>query len=317
MVQSPKPTAAPEQVGRSTYDDEALTIQARDMDFHWDDVPLHYIPGRMVATHVYNCMHLLLPEGEKAMSAALAQALPLIDDPRLKEEVVGFIGQEATHADNHGGVLERLVELGLDARPVLSRLDKLLSVIMADFGDKRIRHQLLCERLALFSALEHFTAVWGKFFLESEGLANSGMHPMVLDLLKWHGAEEVEHRSVVFDAYQHIDGSYARRVRMGILGSLALAAAGFMTLGYLVAKDPERTATRNPWKRYVAPCLDFIKATREQIIPNTIGFLTEIPVYIRPGFHPSQLPGMDLAVRYLAEAPIKHHGPSNHSSLAS
>ncbi|THV10545.1 metal-dependent hydrolase [Nocardioides caeni] len=277
------------------------------MDFCWDDVPLHYIPGRMVATHVYNCMHLLLPEGEKAMSAALAQALPLIEDPRLKEEVVGFIGQEATHADSHGGVLERLVELGLDARPVLGRLDQLLTVIMGDVADERIRHQLLCERLALFSALEHYTAVWGKFFLESEGLSGSGIHPMVLDLLKWHGAEEVEHRSVVFDAYQHVDGSHARRVRMGVLGSAALAAAGFLTLGYLVAKDPARTATRNPWKRYVAPVAEFVGATRDGVIPNMLGFLTEIPVYVRPDFHPSQLPGMELAVRYLAEAPIRHH----------
>lgn len=290
----------------SPYDEEALAIHARDMDFSWGDVPLHYIPGRMVATHVYNCMHLLLPEGEKAMSAALAQALPLIEDPRLAEEVVGFIGQEATHADSHGGMLERLVDLGLDARPVLRRLDKLISVIMADFGDDRIRRHLLCERLALFSALEHFTAVWGKFFLESEGLAASGMHPMVLDLLKWHGAEEVEHRSVVFDAYQYVDGSYARRVRMGVLGSLALAAAGFMTLGYLVAKDPQRTRTRNPWRRYVAPLLEFFRATRDRVIPNTLGFLTEIPVYARRDFHPSQLDGMDLAVRYLAQAPIRH-----------
>lgn len=90
---------------RIRYDAEAHAIHARDMDFHWDDVPLHYIPGQLVATHVYNCMHLLLPEGEKAMSKALADVLPLIDDPRLHEEVVGFIGQEATHADSHGDVL--------------------------------------------------------------------------------------------------------------------------------------------------------------------------------------------------------------------
>ncbi|HET7689855.1 MAG TPA: metal-dependent hydrolase [Nocardioidaceae bacterium] len=289
----------------TTYDAEAHAIHARDMDFHWDDVPLHYIPGQLVATHVYNCLHLLLPEGEKAMSKALADALPLIDDPRLHEEVVGFIGQEATHADNHGDVLERLVELGLDPRPVLTRLERLLDVVMLDQGSERVRHQLLCERLALFAALEHYTAVWGQFFLESEGLADSGIHPMVLDLLRWHGAEEVEHRSVVFDAYQHVDGSYLRRARMGVLGSLALAATGFLTLGYLVAQDPERRASRNPYRRYVAPAVEFVQATRKRVIPNTLDFLTEIPVYLRPGFHPSQLDGMELAVRYLATAPIR------------
>ena len=289
------------------YDDEAYAIHARDMDFQWDDVPMHYIPGQMVATHVYNCMHLLLPEGEKAMSAALAQALPHIDDPRLHEEVVGFIGQEATHADNHGGVLERLVELGLDARPVLTRLDRLLALLMADYGTEQVRHQLLCERLALFAALEHYTAVWGKFFLESEGLSGSGIDPMILDLLKWHGAEEVEHRSVVYDAYMHVDGGYFRKARMAVLGSAALTAAGLMTLGYLVAQDPVRKQSRNPWKRYVSPAVEMVTATAKGVIPNFTCFVTEVPVYLRPGFHPSQLEGMDLALRYLATAPVKEH----------
>lgn len=287
------------------YVDEAHAIRARDMDFSWHDVPLHYIPGQMVATHVYNVMHMILPEGEKAMSAALAQALPLIDDPRLREEVIGFIGQEATHADNHEGVQERLVELGLDFGPVLTRLQRLMEVIMGDHGNEKVRHQLLCERLALFSALEHYTAIWGKFFLESEGLADSGIDPTILDLLRWHGAEEVEHRSVVFDAYQYVDGSYARRFRMAIVGTSLLFGAGMLSLGYLVAQDPDRKATKNPLKRYFGPVLELARAQRDGIIPSIFSGFTDLPVYLRPGFHPSELEGMDLAVRYLASAPIK------------
>lgn len=287
------------------YAEEAHAIRPREMDFRWDDVPLHYLPGQMVATHAYNVMHMLLPEGEKAMSAALAQALPLIDDPRLREEVIGFIGQEATHADSHEGVQDRLAQLGVDFGPALSRLRKLIDIIMGDYGSERVRHQLLCERLALFSALEHFTAVWGKFFLESEGLANSGIDPMVLDLLRWHGAEEVEHRNVVFDAYQYVDGSYFRRLRMGILGTAWLFGAGVLSLAYLISQDPERRSRRTVYGRYVSPVVELIRAQRNGVIPNLLGGFTELPQYLRPGFHPSELGGMDLAVRYLASAPIK------------
>ena len=288
-----------------TYAEEAHAIRPRDMDFDWRHVPLHYIPGEMVATHAYNVMQMLLPQGEKAMSAALAQALPLIDDPRLHEEVVGFIGQEATHAENHEGIQQRLAQLGVDFDPAMRRLQRLLDVIMGDWGNDYVRHQLLCERLALFSALEHYTALWGKFFLESEGLANSGIDPMVLDLLRWHGAEEVEHRSVVFDAYQYVDGSYARRVRMGLLGTTWLFLAGIMSLAYLVAQDPERKARRTFYGRCVSPFVEAARAARTGVMPSLVSGFLDLPQYLRPGFHPSQLDGMDLAVRYLATAPIK------------
>lgn len=299
-----------EAVAESVYDREAHAIQARQLAFRWDDVPLHYVPNRPVATHLYNCMHLLLPEGEKAMAKALTQALPLIDDPRLREEILGFIGQETTHAAQHGGMRERLVELGLDPAPVINRLNELLDVIMRDAGPDRVRHQLLCERLALFAALEHYTAVWGRFFLESDGLARSGIHPMVLDLLRWHGAEEVEHRSVVFDAYMHIDGSYARRVRMALLGSSSLLAVGLLSLAWLLAHDPELDRPRNPVTRLVRPVKELVEATRARVVPNFMWFATEVPHYLRPGFHPSQLEGMELAVRYIAKAPIVDGGVS-------
>ena len=39
-----------------------------------------------------------------------------------------------------------------------------------------------------------------------------GSDPVMLDLLRWHGAEEVEHRSVAFELFQHVSGSYVRRV---------------------------------------------------------------------------------------------------------
>src|SRR5579872_5462491 len=39
----------------------------------------------------------------------------------------------------------------------------------------------------------------------------AGADPVMLDLLRWHGAEEVEHRALVYDVYQDLSGSYALR----------------------------------------------------------------------------------------------------------
>ena len=83
------------------YADEAIAITPRDVHFDWDGVPMHYVPGEPLVTHIFNVMHLTLPEGERAMAQGLSEALPLIEDERLREEVVGFIGQEAIHARSH------------------------------------------------------------------------------------------------------------------------------------------------------------------------------------------------------------------------
>lgn len=54
------------------YRDEAHAINARDVRFDFDSVPMHHIPGEVLATHIVNVMHLVLPEGERAMAAALS-----------------------------------------------------------------------------------------------------------------------------------------------------------------------------------------------------------------------------------------------------
>src|SRR5882757_6425431 len=97
-------------MGKATrrYDEQAHAIAARNVQFDWDGVPLHYLPGEPVATQMFNFMHLVLPEGERAMAATLAEALPFIDDERLHEEVTGFVGQESMHASSHEGVRTHL-----------------------------------------------------------------------------------------------------------------------------------------------------------------------------------------------------------------
>jgi hypothetical protein len=51
--------------------------------------------------------------------------------------------------------------------------------------------------------IEHYTAVLGQWILDAHQLDEAGADPAMMDLLRWHGAGEVEHRSVAFDVYQH------------------------------------------------------------------------------------------------------------------
>ncbi len=288
---------AKNKVATTPYIDEAHAIHPRDVAFDWSEVPLHYIPGEPFATQFWNIMHLAIPLGEKMMAGCLAEALPYIEDPRLREEAVGFIGQESMHASSHESYHEHLSAQGIDIAPVVHNIETMFQTFLGDHRlSGRAKEEWLKERLAFFAAAEHFTAIVGQWMLDAEAWDEAGMDPTMKDLLRWHGAEEVEHRNVLFDVYQHVDGSYPRRVRMAVVASAGLLATWTLSADYLMRQDP----TGRWWKPWP---LQMVKAVRKRLIPGLAFAVTELPAYLRPGFHPSQMGALDTAIAYLATSP--------------
>lgn len=279
------------------YNDEAFAISARPVSFDWSDVPLEYIPGEPYATHFWNVMHLVLPEGERAMAGVFAQALPYIDDERLKEEVVGFVGQEATHASSHESFRNYLRAGGVEIGPIMQRIEYTVNKIFGNHGiSGRGKYAWLSERLGVYAAAEHYTAVVGEWLLDNREFDRIGLDPTMLDLLRWHGAEELEHRNVAFDAYQYLDGGYARRARTAFVACLGLALLWSSTTAYLYRNDTTVTRRRH-W------LVEYISSSRKGLVPG-VGFLfTQTYYYLRPGFHPSSMGDISKAVRYLAISP--------------
>lgn len=283
------------------YVDESYAITARAVTFDWSGVPLQYIPGQWYATHFWNVMHLVLPEGERAMADVFARTLPLIEDRRLHEEVVGFVGQEATHASSHESFRDYLISHGVDVEPILRRIRFAVGVVFGDHGlTGRAGRAWLHERLGIYAAAEHFTAVVGEWLLDNDELDRAGVDPTMLDLLRWHGAEELEHRNVAFDAYQYVDGGTLRRARTAVVASAGLALLWFTTASYLYRNPvatPGTRLRRPPWP------LAFASASRRRLVPGLSFLFVQLALYVRPGFHPSSMGDIDKAVRYLAQSP--------------
>ncbi len=108
-----------------TFDDEIdpgpVQIQARKVHFDVADSPLHWIPGHPVASHVVSGLNIVLPAGERWFVATLNEALPLVKDSKLADDIRGFIGQEATHADVHDEALRTyMFKIGVDPTPIRS-----------------------------------------------------------------------------------------------------------------------------------------------------------------------------------------------------
>ncbi|WP_019633049.1 metal-dependent hydrolase [Actinomadura atramentaria] len=218
---------------------DGIVLQARDVRFDWSQVPLHWIPGDPVASHLINVLHMLLPAGEEWFVRVFKEAVPHIRDERLREDVLGFIGQEAMHAASHDGVLEHFVAQGLDVRPFTRQVDFLFEGLLGDrglTGDRR--RSWLNERVSLIAAIEHFTGVLGDWILNAEALDRAGADPTMLDLLRWHGAEEVEHRHVAHDLFMHLDGTYSARLRAMAETVSMLVALWQRGHRFLMAADP-------------------------------------------------------------------------------
>jgi predicted metal-dependent hydrolase len=267
--------------------------------FDWSELPMHWVPDDPFTTHLFNVLHLLLPEGERWFVRVFTEALPMIKDPMLIEDVRGFIGQESMHAESHQGVLDHLNSHGLDTGPYVDQVCWLFGHALGErtFSGPRAakrREDWLVERVAEVAAIEHFTAVLGDAILNSPGLDSHGVDPVMLDLLRWHGAEEVEHRAVAFDLYQHLDGRYLRRVRQMLVVAPGLLWLWLRGVSFLMANDP--TGRRRPTLRDVL-------ALPKYGLPSIFALFASFLPYLKRDYHPSQHGSTNQAVAYLASSP--------------
>jgi uncharacterized protein len=286
-AQAPEPRAS-----------ERTALKARKVSFAWEETPLHWIPDDPFATHTINVLHLLLPAGERWFVHVYKQILPYIEDEQLREDVIGFIGQEAMHSQAHDEVLPHLREQGLDPTPYTAQVDWFFEKLLGDrtLPPGKARKWWLMERVALIAAIEHYTAFLGDWVLNAEELDRCGADPTMLDLLRWHGAEEVEHRSVAFELFMHVDGSYTRRVRTWGLAFSALVFLWQRGARFFMENDPTLHDGRASFKQFFAK-------GRQGVLPTTGAMVRSIPRYLNRAYHPSQEGSTAQAVAYLASSP--------------
>ncbi|MFE7660341.1 metal-dependent hydrolase [Streptomyces celluloflavus] len=283
---------------------EHRPIAPRRVSFDWRETPLHWIPDEPTATHVINVLHLLLPAGERWFVKVFKEALPLVRDEELLKDVKGFMGQEATHSVQHAYVLDHLAHQDLDTGPYTRHVDFLFEYLLGErppLGVPVPEREWLRFRLSLIAAIEQFTAVLGDWVLDAEALDSAGPDPVMLDLLRWHGAEEVEHRAVAFDMYEHTGGAELSRYLRRILGMSVTAPVLWYLWGrgaaYLLRHDPQ-LATRSRYS-----LREHNRAVRKGLLPTWRALGAAIPRYLRRSYHPSQEGSLHTAVAYLASSP--------------
>jgi predicted metal-dependent hydrolase len=274
-----------------------VELKPRRVSFDWSQVPVQWVPDDPLTTHTIDVLHLLLPAGERWFVHIYKQVLPMITDERLKADVKGFMGQEAVHARAHTAVLDHLDAHGLDPTPFTKDVEFLFNRLGGDDAVPAfMRSWWLIARVGVVAAIEHFTAVLGAWILDSPALDEAGADPTMLDLLRWHGAEEVEHRSVAFDVFQHISGNWFRRV----LAMMIVAP----TMVWLFRRGARFLCSIDPGYDGPLPTMrDYARAAKRRRLPARRELLLAVPRYCRPSYHPSQEGDTCVALAYLAASP--------------
>ncbi|MEZ5557647.1 MAG: metal-dependent hydrolase [Pseudomonadales bacterium] len=146
---------------------------------------------------------LLEPFIVKSMRRVIGQ----ITDDALREEVDRFCRQEAQHYQQH----ERFnaVVLAQDYPGLQARVDRLAADFERFLSDRSDRF-----RIGFVEGFEAYTTQGALEILASRVCDHPRTDPRFGHLFRWHMLEEIEHRNVAFDMYQHLYGGYLYRARM-------------------------------------------------------------------------------------------------------
>jgi predicted metal-dependent hydrolase len=239
--------------------------------------------GDAFRTAFFNALSMSFPVGEQffidSVRAAVAE-LPADRQLQFKEDLAGFVGQEATHRHIHGLFNAQLEAQGYKNTWAIRAQRRTLFIKKLD-----ARHQV-----AVTAAFEHYTAILADWLLSNEremDQVDSRLKTMWL----WHSVEESEHKSVAFDVYQALSGSRAWRIRWFVRASLFFSTDLLRQTIRNLAHDGALLHW-STWRSAWSFLLGKQGAVRAMWRP--------LKAYLAEDFHPTKLDSSPLTRRWLA-----------------
>lgn len=236
-----------------------------------EELSVYWYNNNALITGFFAALSVLLPDGERFLIQTLRESQAQIKDSDLQQQISGFIGQEAHHSQAHRTFNQAYIMFQVD-----------LPAMEVDFKHRVLEPLAtlsLAERLAFGAAIEHFTAIFGEYVLkQSEALQNI---PEVLRaFVLWHAIEELEHKSVVFDAFQYISQrDTAIRRRMFIQAARVLVSSVYKYQTQFL----KQSGYQPSWPVHKSSLSYFVG--RQGLFSSNIKKLLD---YLKEDFHPSQ-----------------------------
>lgn len=167
-----------------------------------------YYEDNAVVTSLFVVLSAMFPPGEMFFIESVRNVRDQITDEKLLEDIRNFIAQEAFHSREHKSLNEHLIQSNY---PEVVEIEALTKARLDKF---RKLHKV--EQLAATVVMEHFTATLARLLL-TDPLIKQKTTQESRNLWEWHALEELEHKSVAFDALKAIGGNTVRNRRIALI----------------------------------------------------------------------------------------------------
>ncbi len=183
------------------------TMTVRHMPFEFpDEIDPVFIDGDHDQSFRFIAGSLLLPHLEPYLIRSMRAAEKHVTDPTVLDGLKRFAAQEAQHYRMHMKFNASIRRSGF---PGLEALEKELS----DDYHRFTNTKSLRFNLAYAEGFEALTMNAIKQMMGPNGFGED--LPPFMQMIEWHFVEELEHRTVAFDVYDHVCGGYWYRLVVG------------------------------------------------------------------------------------------------------
>jgi len=165
------------------------------------------IAGNSILSYSHLATGLYVAYLEPFLVQSLRRVMDQIRDAALREDAERFSRQEAEHYRRHMDFNRAVLAQGYPG------LEQRLELLKRDFAGFLVERTDRF-RIGFIEGFESYTTQFALRVLASGLYDHRHTTRQLGDLFKWHLLEEVEHRNVAFDVYEHLYGDYLYRARM-------------------------------------------------------------------------------------------------------
>lgn len=216
------------------------SIPVRIMEFNLNKADVENTP-RSFAILLGTSM--TLPYLEPYIIRSMKSALKEVRDPVIVEQMKQFIGQEAQHFRQHMKLNDFVRELS----PEMTAITRIETAIEADY-QRFSKTKSLRFNLAYAEGFESITSAVIRVLFEMglvDKLVSDKNTSDIARLFQWHMLEEVEHKSVTFNALEHLYGSYFYRCVVGAYAQYHFFSYVFRFSRFIKANKPGKKTNRS------------------------------------------------------------------------